>query len=146
MFNKILLCSDGSEGALKAAKAAGTLAEKFQASLTVLHVFQIPAEFTPLMPMTGFSLDPERLDEAAKQAREAVARHVASALEGRNVQYDFRQETGYPAEVIVQVAEEEASDLIVLGSRGLGAFKAFFLGSVSHRVSHHAPCSVLIVK
>ena len=54
--------------------------------------------------------------------------------------------TGRPADKIVELAKEEGFDLIVLGSRGLGNIKEFFLGGVSDRVADEAPCPVLIVK
>ena len=53
---------------------------------------------------------------------------------------------GRPADKIVETAKLESCDLIVIGSRGLGGIKEFFLGSVSDRVADEAPCPVLIVK
>lgn len=141
MFRKILLCTDGSESALKATQVAGALARKFDAALTVMHVFQTPVEFA------GLTTDAAAIEKAARESREEIARQTARVLEEfGELPYTFRQETGYPAEVIVCVAEEERFDLIVLGRRGLGAFTAFFLGSVSDRVTQHAPCAVLVVK
>ncbi|MEM2981913.1 MAG: universal stress protein, partial [Candidatus Bathyarchaeia archaeon] len=49
-------------------------------------------------------------------------------------------------DIIVNIAKEEKTDLIIIGSRGLSGVKRFLLGSVSNRVSHHAPCPVLIVR
>jgi nucleotide-binding universal stress UspA family protein len=51
---------------------------------------------------------------------------------------------GDPAEAILDVAEEQAADLIVVGSKGMQGNRRFLLGSVPDKVSHHAPCSVLI--
>lgn len=53
---------------------------------------------------------------------------------------------GRPSERIVEVAKEGKFDVIVMGSRGLGGIKGFFLGSVSDRVADEAACPVLIVK
>ncbi len=53
---------------------------------------------------------------------------------------------GDAADAIIDVAEEQRSDLIVVGNRGMTGAKRFLLGSVPNRVSHHAPCSVLIVR
>ena len=55
-------------------------------------------------------------------------------------------EFGNPAETIIEIAEKGNYDLIVVGSRGLSSVKRFFLGSVSDDISHHAKCSVLIVR
>ena len=53
---------------------------------------------------------------------------------------------GDPADAILDVAEEQGSDLIVVGNKGMSGAKRFLLGSVPNKVSHHAPCSVLIVR
>jgi nucleotide-binding universal stress UspA family protein len=62
------------------------------------------------------------------------------------VSWQRRVEQGYPAEVIVSLASDEAVDLIVIGNRGMSGVGRFLVGSVSDRVVHHAPCSVLVVK
>ena len=53
---------------------------------------------------------------------------------------------GQPAAAIVETAEERGTDLVVVGARGLGLLGRLFLGSVSDRVAHQAPCPVLVVK
>ena len=53
---------------------------------------------------------------------------------------------GDPADAILDVAEERGADLIVVGHKGMTGARRFMLGSVPHRVSHHAPCSVLIIR
>jgi nucleotide-binding universal stress UspA family protein len=83
--------------------------------------------------------------------RTAIGRHIVSGTEE-----DARQqgvtavktllEGGDPASVIVQVAGNEKPDLLVMGSRGLGEIQGLLMGSVSHKVSHLAKCTVVIVK
>jgi nucleotide-binding universal stress UspA family protein len=53
---------------------------------------------------------------------------------------------GDAADAILDVAEEQRSELIVVGNKGMTGAKRFLLGSVPNKVSHHAPCSVLIVR
>jgi nucleotide-binding universal stress UspA family protein len=53
---------------------------------------------------------------------------------------------GDPADAILDVAEEREADLIVIGHKGMTGARRFLLGSVPNKVSHHAPCSVLIVR
>ena len=53
---------------------------------------------------------------------------------------------GDPAAEIIEIAEKEMADLIVIGSRGLGTIKGVFMGSVSQKVAHHSSCPVMIVK
>jgi nucleotide-binding universal stress UspA family protein len=64
----------------------------------------------------------------------------------KGVELETYAREGDPAEVIIQVANEQQADLIVVGSRGLTGIQRFLLGSVSSKVSHHAPCSVMIVR
>ena len=53
---------------------------------------------------------------------------------------------GDAADAILDVAEEQKSDMIIVGSKGMTGATRFLLGSVPNKVSHHAPCSVLIVR
>ena len=53
---------------------------------------------------------------------------------------------GDPAEGILSVAEETKADLIVVGNKGMTGARRFLLGSVPNNISHHAPCSVIIVR
>ena len=53
---------------------------------------------------------------------------------------------GDPADAILDVAEEQNADLIVVGNKGMTGAKRFLLGSVPNKISHHAPCSVMIIR
>ena len=74
------------------------------------------------------------LDAAAKIVREA------------GVAVDIYPRQGDPADAILDVAEEREADLIVVGNKGMTGAKRFLLGSVPNKVSHHAPCSVMIIR
>ena len=74
----------------------------------------------------------------------AEAAAAAQAAGVKSVDTFARQGDG--ADAIIDVAEEQACDLIVVGNRGMTGARRFLLGSVPNRVSHHAPCSVLIVR
>lgn len=142
MFTHILLAADGSECALKAAVVAATLASKFNARLTIINVFQPFPTVGPYGEMVNAALD----DKYITEMQEHALSHAGRIADGMDVSYRCHQEIGQPAAEIVRIAEEDRCDLIVLGSRGLNGVKAFLLGSVSDRVSHHAHCPVLIVK
>lgn len=146
MFTKILYCSDGSDPAVKAGKVAAEIAKRFDASVTALHVFHPPTNVYPAYDGAGFIIDPVYADKFAREVKDAVAMRTERSLKDNGVQTEVRQETGYPADVIVEIADNEKFDLIVLGSRGLGGFKSLVLGSVSDRVVHHAHCPVLVVR
>ena len=142
MFTHILLGSDGSDGAVKAAEYAADLAKKYHARLTILSVFH-PSPFLPPFEVPlDVGLEARYIMELQN---EAVGKAAAVANQ-RDVPYGSRREIGHPAEVIPRIAEEERCDLIVLGSRGLNDIQSFFLGSVADRVTHHAHCPVLIVR
>lgn len=146
MFSKILLASDGSEGALKAARVAADLASKYCSEITVVHVFTMPVTPLPFVGAPGLEIDPLVATRYAEEVQEAVERRTGRVLEEAGVPYTTRHETGHAPEVIVSIAQTGGYDLIVVGSRGLSNFSSFLLGSVSDRVSHHAHCPVLIVK
>ena len=129
-LSKVLVAFDGSEDAKKALKHAVQLASKFKASVTLLNVQQ--SKLFELKPSVTKEVGEHILSEASSEAKE--------------VKFDKKLEFGNPAETIINVAEKGKYDLIVVGKRGLSTVKRFFLGSVSDDVSHHAKCSVLIVR
>jgi nucleotide-binding universal stress UspA family protein len=146
MFQHILLASDGSDNALRAAHAAAEIAKKFDARVTLLTVFNPPVMAPPFLGGPEPMIDAEVLTQQAEEIQEAVERRTGQALEQHGVVYEARREVGHPVDHIVGVAEKEHVDLIVMGSRGLGGLQSFLLGSVSDRVLHHAHCPVLIVR
>ena len=137
----ILVASDGSECALRAARMAATLAQKFDARLVLLTVY---TPLTQLFP--AYAIASMDLDAPIRAVQDAVIGCSGHVIAEAGVAYDARREVGSPAEHIVGVAEAERADLIVLGSRGLSGVKSLLLGSVSDRVVHHAHCPVLVVR
>ena len=100
-----------------------------------------------------------RLREEARQAPEdlqwminpredveATLRDAADEIEEAGIQVETFAREGDPADAILDVAEERSADLIIVGNKGMTGAKRFLLGSVPNKVSHHAPCSVLIVR
>ena len=77
---------------------------------------------------------------------DAVLDGVAGTARAIGVEAECYARRGDPAEAILDVAEEQEADLIVVGSKGMHGSRRFLLGSVPDKVSHHAPCSVLIVR
>ena len=142
MFTHILLASDGSECAIKAADVAATLAGRFAARLTIINVYQPFPTIGPYGEIVNGGLDERYITEIQEHAISRAGRTV----EEKGVSYQSRQEVGQPAAEIVRVAEAEGCDLVVLGSRGASGLTLFLLGSVCDRVVHHAHCPVLIVK
>ena len=146
MFKKVLLASDGSDFALRAAEAAAAIAKSMGASVTILHVFSAPLLQMAAPGAPGMDVDPSAVSDYMEQIQDSVARRTGRVLEEAGLTYEVLTEVGHPAEVITRIAEDDGYDLIVLGSRGMTPIKSFLLGSVSDKVSHHAHCPVLIVK
>ena len=145
-MKEIVLCSDGSEQACKAAQIAADLAHNFQANVTLLSVFNE----APLVMAYGGAPEGapylEVIPEIEAEFHALAQCKVGKILQERGIRYYPREETGHPVDTIVSVAESIKADLIVLGSRGRSTFKSLLLGSVSDGVLHHAHCPVLIVR
>lgn len=146
MFQKILVCSDGSEDALDAARTAAEIGVKFEGEMVLIIVFD-PAPLLVAGALTrGAVISMETIYRAAEEAQAAIEARTGKVLEEAGARYTARYELGHPVDKIVSVAEEEKADLIVMGSRGLSGIKRFLLGSVSEGVLHHAHCPTLIVR
>lgn len=144
MFQRILLCSDGSDRSITAAQAAAELTKLHQAHLTLLHVCQapsIPSPFPGAPSLSGPVLNSYVLD-----MHHAVIQRTLPALEQRGVRCEILEEVGNPAEIIARIANQQEFDLIVLGSRGVSTDKAEKLSSVCHSMIHNAACPVLVIR
>ncbi len=77
---------------------------------------------------------------------DATLQQTAEDIRAKGVDVTIWARQGDPADAILDVAEEQGADLIVVGNRGMTGAKRFLLGSVPNKISHHAPCSVLIIR
>jgi nucleotide-binding universal stress UspA family protein len=82
----------------------------------------------------------------AREDVEATLREAAAEVEAAGVPVTTYAREGDPADAILDVAEERGADLVVVGNKGMTGAKRFLLGSVPNKVSHHAPCSVLVIR
>ncbi len=157
MARSIVVGTDGSKPADEAVRQATDLASREGARLhlvTAYHDPQIVQETTIWSNDPKGMLDTGRPGGSAHTAQTVDLREVAESVlkraagdalsKGVDVQTHARE--GQPAEVIIDVANQEQADLIVVGSRGLTGIKRYLLGSVSSKVSEHAPCNVMIVR
>jgi len=145
VFRSIVVGTDGSETAGKAVAAAVELAGLTGAQLELVSAYEpVPSqrlrvEARQVPADLQWMVNPrEDVDATLAEAAEHAA---AAGVEARS----YARE-GDPADAILDVAEELGSDLIVLGNKGMTGAKRFLLGSVPNRVSHHAPCSVMIIR
>ncbi|GJL69942.1 MAG: universal stress protein [Nitrospirales bacterium] len=114
--------------------------------LTLVHALQLP-DFN--YPMITPDLRIEAQEEIKAQLRkegEGILDEAREHLPGNFSHVQRIHQIGHPVDVIIETAQSAQSNLILLGARGLGPVKELILGSVSHRVLMHAPCSTLIVK
>ncbi len=145
MFGKVLMPVDGSECSLKAARVAGELARRFDSKVTLAHAVYLPAGCVAA-GSAGATVAYESIIAALEETARGILAMGREALGLPDAQVVPQVLRGHPAEAILDEAREGRYDLIVIGSRGLSEFRAFLIGSVSDRVNHHAPCSVLIVR
>ena len=154
-YMKILLCTDGSESSQKALEKTVMLAEKCEIDeVAIIHVYD-SSQYTslPFFPDGGISITEEEI-ESLKKIKEKERREskkllakASQIIKDKNIKVRTIFREGHPSHVIVDIANKEGFDMIILGSRGLSGFKKVFLGSVSNAVLHEAKdCSILIVK
>lgn len=140
LCSKILVPYDGSALAKKALEKAVKLAQTDPAiEIVVAHVVTIPALPDPAVTVI------QTLEEHIFKEGEAVLAEAKEALAGLPNRTEANLLEGHPAPVILKLANESGSDLIIMGNRGLSGLREF-LGSVSHSVVHHSPIPVLLVK
>lgn len=140
MFEKILLAVDGSDHALHAARVAADLARAMKSK-----EFRIVVVYDSIPPYLGEPNMQSAIDARMKEAQFIL--HAAVEAVG-DVPAGVHTELieGSSADAIINVAVTRASDVIVMGSRGLGTLAGLLLGSTSQKVVSHAPCPVLIVR
>ena len=141
MVKHIVVAVDGSPASRQAARFALSLAETTKAKVTLLTVVP-PPEVVPLGPLSGYAVVSPPVSK--EDLRRVETQLAEIATERPNVQVQKVVEVGPVAETIIDVANKEQADLLVLGARGLGPAKRFLLGSVSDRVVHHAGCPVTV--
>ncbi|MEM4713489.1 MAG: universal stress protein [Candidatus Bathyarchaeia archaeon] len=125
-MKKILVGVDGSEYAEKALKQAIEIAEKFLAEVTVVNVYHAPS---------GQDVSQKILDRAKKILENSKVKFKLVSVLSPNT-----------PKIITDMAEKENFDLVVVGSRGIGAVHAYLIGSVCNKICYDSPVSVLIVK
>jgi nucleotide-binding universal stress UspA family protein len=142
---KILLATDGSEEAARAAQTALDMADKTSSELHVVLV-GLSAAYVGMGPPEIADIPAPRQEELTEEARRLLDAQVGriGADGGTVAQAHLR--VGKPDEQIVALAEEIGAGLIVMGSRGLGGIRRALMGSVSDSVVRHAHCPVLIVR
>jgi nucleotide-binding universal stress UspA family protein len=146
MFATILVGTDGSDTATTAVRYAIDLARELGTRLQVVSAYEPVSDERPRSDTIAVPQDVQWMINPREDVLALLeqARSEARAVGVEKVETFARQ--GDAADAILDVAEEQRADLIVVGNRGMTGAKRFLLGSVPNKVSHHAPCSVLIVR
>lgn len=136
MFTNILIAYDGSEQSLKAFHYALDIAQRYQATLTLIAVAR------PSEPASDAETE-ALLEYTSEHFRQDFAK-LHHQAETSGIKLNCKIRVGHPAEQILYQADELPCDLIVMGQRGLGLLGRWRLGSVSKHVSAFSSCPVLI--
>ena len=138
MIKNILVPVDGSEGADRAIEKAVMLAEICKAKLNFLYIANIN------QLAINAVLSDAILDSVTKAGNVILERALEMVPAG--VEKESFSDTGSPAVVILDFAETNDIDLVVMGSRGLGLLKGVLIGSVSQKVIEEAKIPVMVIK
>jgi nucleotide-binding universal stress UspA family protein len=140
-MNAIVVGTDGSDTASHALREAADLARSTGAKLHIVSAY-VPASGVKAegaLAREGWMVGPEvQVD--------AVLTEAMGSLHAEGIEAESHARKGDAADALLQVAAEHEADLIVVGNKGMTGTKRFLLGSVPNKISHHAPCSVLIVR
>jgi nucleotide-binding universal stress UspA family protein len=146
MIKSIVVGTDGSDTAKKAVKEAADLASAVGAAVNLVSAY-VPVSNQRLREEARQVPDDVQWQVTPREDVDSMLEDAAEELSNAGVsQVKTHAREGDPADAILDVAEEEGADLIVVGNKGMSGAKRFLLGSVPNKVSHHAPCSVLIVR
>ena len=145
MFKSIVVGTDGSETAGVAVQHAIDLAKQVGAKLQVVSAFEPVADKRLRSEQREVPKDMQWMVNEREDV-DATLEEAKQQAEDAGVSVEIYARQGDPADAILDVAEEEGSDLIVVGNKGMRGTKRFLLGSVPNKVSHHAPSSVLIIR
>lgn len=145
MFKRIVVGTDGSETAGEAVRQAIDLAKLSGAQLSIVSAYQpvpgrrVQGEQSEAPADVHYEIGPREDVNLVLDAAAADAKAAGIEVTTHPVEAD-------PADAILNVAEETKADLIVVGNKGMTGARRYLLGSVPNNVSHHAPCSVIIVR
>jgi nucleotide-binding universal stress UspA family protein len=145
VFTRIVVGTDGSETAGEAVRQAVDLAKMAGAQLSIVSAYaplserQVKEEASAAPADVQYEIGP-------RENVNLVLNAAAASAKAEGIEIQTHPVEGDPAEAILKVAEETKADLIVVGNKGMTGARRFLLGSVPNKVSHHAPCSVIIVR
>jgi nucleotide-binding universal stress UspA family protein len=145
MFASIVVGTDGSTTAQEAVRQATELARALAAKVYLVSAYEPVPEGRLRHERQNVPEDLQWMVNPREDVEETLE-GSAEALKEAGIEVETLAREGDPADAILDVAEEKGADLIVVGNKGMTGAKRFLLGSVPNKVSHHAPCSVMIIR
>ena len=145
MFDSMVVGTDGSETANEAVRQATDLAKRLDATIHLVSAYE-PVSEGRLRDERSQVPDDLQWMVNPREDVSATLKQAAEGLQELGVKVETHAREGDPADAILDVAEEQNADLIIVGNKGMSGAKRFLLGSVPNKVSHHAPCSVMIIR
>src|SRR5215211_3279494 len=145
LFERIVVGTDGSDTATEAVRKAIELAKAAGAKLDIVAAFE-PIPQSRLREEQGQVPGDVQHGVGPREDVNVTLEHAAGTAKQEGLDVDTHPREGDPADAILDVAEENGADLIVVGNKGMTGTKRFLLGSVPNKISHHAPCGVFIVR
>jgi nucleotide-binding universal stress UspA family protein len=145
MFERIVVGTDGSDTASEAVKTAVQLAKLANARLEIVSAYEPVPQSRLRDEAEGMSGDLSHTVNPREDVQ-FVLDKAAGVAKQEGVDVVTHPREGDPADAILDVAEENDADLVLVGNKGMTGARRFLLGSVPNKISHHAPCDVWIVK
>jgi nucleotide-binding universal stress UspA family protein len=146
MYGSIVVGTDGSDTAKEAVRQAMDLAKAMGSSILLVSAYEPVPESRLSHERTEVPTDVSWMVNPREDVQ-AVLDEEAERIKGNGISdVETYAREGDPADAILDVAEEKGADLIVVGNKGMTGARRFLLGSVPNKVSHHAPCNVMIVR
>ena len=145
MFASMVVGTDGSGTASEAVRQATELAVQLSAKVHLVSAYEPVPEGRLREERDQVPDDLQWMVNPREDVNETLTQ-AAQVLEAKGIEVEVHAREGDPADAILDVAEETSADLIVVGNKGMTGAKRFLLGSVPNKVSHHAPCSVMIIR
>ena len=143
MFERILVSVDGSKDSEKAVELAAELARTYGSSVLAVHGRDVPF-IAPNPRPAAARVERWETEEDAQQLLDGAVSKLREA--GVNVRGEVLPGEGRIGYKILEAAEADRSNLIVLGSRGMSRVEEVMIGSVSHKIIHMAKCPVLLAR
>jgi nucleotide-binding universal stress UspA family protein len=145
MFDRIVVGTDGSDTATEAVKTAIELARLSKAKLEIVSAYEPIPQDRLKQEVEGIPGDIAQVVNPREDVQLVLDRAAAEAKKAK-VDVVTHPREGDPADAILDVAEENDADLVLVGNKGMTGARRFLLGSVPNKISHHSPCDVWIVK